>query len=188
MQQINANHSNFVLVERNSAAGLCSQQAALSSGEYWASIFPLIGSPQKTTCRIFPVRVYPFDELFCRNTFGARFWWTDSSRIFACMFSSLGQRPFYEKSIKTRKKKKEKHGEVDDVLELKKRDSYILEHPDENLFVDSIQPIRLYLYNDGLVRLILITLHLLSSQKSFRRQCLIKILLLAQHKPPVGWK
>ena len=31
-------------------------------------------------------------------------------------------------------------------------------YPDENLFIDSIQPIRLYLYNDGLVRLILITL------------------------------
>ena len=72
------------------------------------------------------------------------------------------------------------------MMELKKRDSYILVYPDENLFVDSIQPIRLYLYNDGLVRLILITLHLLSSQKSFRRQCLIKVLLSAQHKPPVG--
>ena len=118
MQQIHANDSNFVTaVERNSAAGVCSQQAALSSGEYWASIFPLIGSPQKTTCRIFPVRVYPFDELFCRNTFGARFWWTDSSRIFAFMFSSLGQRPFYEKSIKTKGKRRK----VDDVLELKKR-------------------------------------------------------------------
>ena len=31
-------------------------------------------------------------------------------------------------------------------------------YPDENLFIDSIQPIRLYLYNDGLVRLILINL------------------------------
>ena len=47
---------------------------------------------------------------------------------------------------------------MDDVLELKKRDSYILVYPDENLFVDSIQPIRLYLYKDGLVRLIVITL------------------------------
>ena len=75
---------------------------------------------------------------------------------------------------KDKRKKKEKK------KELKKRDSYILVYPDENVVVDSIQPIRLYLYNDGLVRLILITLHLLSSQKSFRRQCLIKILLLAQ--------
>lgn len=113
-------------------------------------------SLKKGACKIlfFPLRVYPFDELFCRNTFGARFWWTDSSRTFVSMFSSLGQRPFYEKSMKTKGKRRKTWR----CSWIKKKEITTLLYPDENLFIDSIQPIRLYLYNDGLVRLILITL------------------------------
>ena len=140
-------------------------------------------SLKKGACKIlfFPLRVYPFDELFCRNTFGARFWWTDSSRTFVSMFSSLGQRPFYEKSMKTKGKRRKTWR----CSWIKKKEITTLLYPDENLFIDSIQPIRLYLYNDGLVRLILITLFTIITkiiqETVFDKNCIIST------KPTNGW-